>query len=55
MVDIMTFDGEVLKRFVNEGYKVKIDVGYLPRGIYFVRIVTDKGVVLKKIVLESTI
>ncbi len=54
-VEIMTFDGVILKRFDHKGYKLKIDLGYQPRGIYFVRIVTDKGIILKKIVLESSI
>lgn len=48
--DILDLNGRVLKQYVSP--RRQIDISALPTGLYFVRVRTDRGIVVKRVVKE---
>jgi len=51
-VDIYNMGGQILRREVNDVSEVSIDLSGYPSGLYLARVHTDRGVVVKKILLH---
>ena len=50
--DVFSLDGKLIKSLQRNNDEAVIDFGDLERGIYMVRITSDKGIVTRKIVKD---
>ena len=51
-VEIVNISGKVVKKFQVLSFKFQVDLSDQPKGIYFIKIITEKGTVTEKIILE---
>ena len=51
-IEITSITGEIVKELVLNNNKTTIDLSSFSSGIYFAKIITDKGSAIKKIVLN---
>lgn len=53
-IEIMNIEGQIIKliKWNNGKYNMYIDLSARPKGIYMIKIITKKGITIKKIVLE---
>ena len=51
-IEIINIKGQMVKIFIIDNYQSSIDLSNQPKGIYVIKIVTDKRIAVKKVVLE---
>lgn len=51
-VTVMNADGSVMIEKIGDGSEMELNLTLLKRGIYFVKVVTDEGTAVKKVVLK---
>ena len=51
-IEIVNIEGQIIKLIKLNNEKYNIDLSALPKGIYMIKIITDKEIMTKKIVLE---
>ena len=49
---ILNIRGQTIKRLLIDNYQLSINLSNQPKGVYMIKIVTDKGTTVKKVVLE---
>jgi len=52
IIEILSIKEKLLKRFTLQHSNPQIDINNLPEGIYFLKIITDKGTTVKKIIKQ---
>jgi hypothetical protein len=52
IIEISNIQGQQIERFSATGNKTGIDISSFPSGVYFVKVKTEEGIVLKKFVKE---
>jgi hypothetical protein len=48
-IEIFNIDGQIIKSIINPDLRTIIDIGYLPKGMYILKIQSDKDIISKKI------
>lgn len=49
---VINIKGQTIKRLLIDNYQTPINISHQPKGIYVVKIVTDKGTTIEKVVLK---
>ena len=52
LVEIINITGQTVKQFIIDNYQSSIDLNNQPKGIYLIKVTTDKGITAGKVVLE---
>jgi uncharacterized repeat protein (TIGR03803 family) len=51
-IEISNIEGKVIKTILNENIKTIIDLGSLSSGVYFIKVMTNKGITVKKLIKQ---
>jgi hypothetical protein len=51
-IEILNIEGQLIKSLAANNNKTIVDISALAKGMYFVKVKTDKGVVVRKFVKE---
>ncbi|MCK4664087.1 MAG: T9SS type A sorting domain-containing protein, partial [Bacteroidales bacterium] len=51
-IEIINITGKVVKQIIVDGNKATIDLSDKTKGLYMIRLITDKGIIIKKVMLE---
>ncbi|MBE9510434.1 MAG: T9SS type A sorting domain-containing protein, partial [Bacteroidetes bacterium] len=52
MIEVLNIEGQIIEQIEVEKDKTDIDLSSLSKGVYFVKVITNKGIEIKKIVVE---
>ena len=51
-IEIINITGKVVKQIIIDGNKTTIDLSDKTKGLYMIRLITNKGIIIKKVMLE---
>jgi len=51
-IEITNISGQIIKKISTRTKRFTVDINEQPKGIYMIKIVTDKGIVVKKVILK---
>jgi hypothetical protein len=51
-IEISNIEGQIIRNIYNNDKKTKIDLGNFSKGVYIIKTMTDKGLVIKKFIKE---